>query len=167
MNCLSWLFTAGSFIIPGRVSSPVIFLVPPEKLVLEVSASGGYRGIVWSRDGNLLGTVAAPAVISEITHFFEIFVREPTTTSDLGVYEVVYSGAGGVGTYIIVTSQGMQLYCRILVVMIIVHFHLRLLFMLSIFLKFFIEVHFSGFVPGVGGGGGGSRVWEGYSHSIV
>ena len=136
MNCLSWLFTAGSFIIPGRVSPPVIFLVPPEKLVLEVSASGGYSNIVWSRDGNALGG-AAPALLSEFTYFFEIFVREPTTTSDLGVYDVVYSGAGGVGTYIIVTSPGMQLYCRILILMIIVHFHLRILFMLS-FKNFFL-----------------------------
>ena len=108
MNCLSWFFTTGSFTVPERVSAPVIFLVPPEKLVLELSASGGYSGIVWSRNGNSLGTTAAPAVIREFTHFFEIFVREPTTASDIGLYDLSYAGAGDVGPDIIVTSPGMQ-----------------------------------------------------------
>ena len=74
--------------------------------MLEVSASGGYSGIVWNRDGCALGTTAAPALLSEFTNFFEIFVREPTTTSDYGAYDVVYSGQGGVGTEILVVPPG-------------------------------------------------------------
>ena len=77
--------------------------------MLEVSSSGGYNTIVvWARDGFDLGSFALPAQLSEFTHFFEIFVREPTATSDLGVYDVVYFGQGGVGTIIVVTSPGMQ-----------------------------------------------------------
>ena len=76
--------------------------------MIEVKASGGYHGINWNRDYNVLGTSSAPALLSEFTHFFEIFVREPTTTSDYGIYEVVFSGAGGVGTYILVVPAGMN-----------------------------------------------------------
>ena len=74
--------------------------------MLEVSASGGYSGIVWSRDGSALGTTEAPASLNEFTHFFEIFVREPTTTSDYGAYDIIYSGEGGVGTEILVVPPG-------------------------------------------------------------
>ena len=99
-------YFVGSFTLPVRISPPTIFLRPPEKLVLEVSASGGYSGIVWSRDGVALGSTAAPASLSEFTNFFEIFVREPTTTSDYGQYDVMYSGGGGVGTDILVVPPG-------------------------------------------------------------
>ena len=74
--------------------------------MLEVSTSGGYSGIVWSRDSNALGTNAAMAKLSEFTFFMEIFVREPTTTSDYGTYDVVYIGRGGVGTDILVVPPG-------------------------------------------------------------
>ena len=72
-----------------------------------MSGNGGYTSIVWSRNGSALGTVAAPADITEFTHFFEIFVREPTTTSDYGNYDITYSGAGGIGTDILVIPSGM------------------------------------------------------------
>ena len=105
------LFTSGSFnSMLGRISAALITLRPPEKLVLEVSASGGYSSIVWTRDGNTLGTSSAPALLSEFTHFFEIFVREPTTASDLGNYEIAYSGAGGLGTTIIVIAVGTYMH---------------------------------------------------------
>ena len=74
--------------------------------MLEVRTSGGYGSIVWSRDGNALGSAAAPASLSEFTNFFEIFVREPITTSDYGAYDVVYSGQGDVGTTILVAPSG-------------------------------------------------------------
>ena len=99
----------GSFTVPERISPYVIFLLPPEKLVLEVRTSGGYSNIFWNRDSNPLGTSAAPALLSEFTHFFEIFVREPTTTSDYGTYDVFYSGAGGLGTIILVVPPGMNI----------------------------------------------------------
>ena len=102
----SCFYFVGSFTKPVRISPPAIFLSPPEKLVLEVSASGGYDSIVWTRDGSTLGTTAAPAPLSEFTNFFEIFVREPTTTSDYGQYDVFYTGQGGVGTEILVVPPG-------------------------------------------------------------
>ena len=100
------LFISGSFTIPEIISPPAVFLKPPEKLVLEVSASGGYGHILWNRDSNALGSGAAPATVNEFTNFFEIFVREPTTTSDLGVYTISYNGSGGVGTNTMVIAQG-------------------------------------------------------------
>ena len=104
------LFTSGSFTTPERISAAVIFLRPPEKLVLEVSASGGYSSLVWTRGGNALGSTAAPAPLSEFTHFFEIFVRELTTASDLGDYDISYSGAGGLGTTIMVIAEGIYMH---------------------------------------------------------
>ena len=74
--------------------------------MLEVRTSGGYGIIVWSRDGNALGTSAAPALLSEFTNFFEIFFREPITTSDYGAYHTSYSGQGGLGTEILVVPPG-------------------------------------------------------------
>ena len=71
-----------------------------------VRTSGGYRSIVWSRDGCALGTSAAPALLIEFTFFMEIFVREPTATSDYGTYEIAYGGAGEIGSAIIVVPQG-------------------------------------------------------------
>ena len=74
-----------------RISPQVIVLDPPEKLVIETRASGGYRQFDWTRNDNPFTLAQGqPFTISiqEFTNFFEIFVREPTTTSDLGVYEV-------------------------------------------------------------------------------
>ena len=79
-----------------RVSPRVIVLDPPEKLVIETSASGGYVQFEWQRNGNLFtvipGTSPFIVTIQEFPNFFEIFVREPTTVNDLGVYEVELVG---------------------------------------------------------------------------
>ena len=75
-----------------RVSPRVIVLNPPEKLVLEARGSGGYRQVEWKRNGNVFtGALRQPFTVrvpDEFPNFFEIFVREPTNTNDLGVYEV-------------------------------------------------------------------------------
>ena len=74
-----------------RISSQVIVLDPPEKLVIETRASGGYRQIDWTRNENPFTlTPGQPFTVTlqEFPNFFEIFVREPTTVNDLGVYEV-------------------------------------------------------------------------------
>ena len=73
-----------------RVSPQIIVLDPPEKLVIETRASGGYQWLEWDRNGN--GFTIIPGqpftvTLQELPNFFEIFVREPTTTNDLGVYE--------------------------------------------------------------------------------
>lgn len=77
-----------------RVSPRVIVLEPSEKLVLETRASGGYREFEWNRNGNFFRTATAPGpspfiiTLQEFPNFFEIFVRDNTTTNDLGLYEV-------------------------------------------------------------------------------
>ena len=70
------------------VSPRVIVLNPPEKLVIETRASGGYQWIDWMRNGDPVATGNFPATLAEFSNFFEIFVREPTTVDDLGVYMV-------------------------------------------------------------------------------
>ena len=78
-----------------RISLQVIVLDPPEKLVLETRASGGYSQLEWNRNGNPFRTAEntgslSPFIITlqEFPNFFEIFVRDNTTANDLGVYEV-------------------------------------------------------------------------------
>ena len=74
-----------------RVSPRVIVLDPPEKLVIETRASGGYRQFDWTKNGHPITLAQGQpftVTIQEFPNFFEIFVREPTTTNDLGVYEV-------------------------------------------------------------------------------
>jgi len=71
-----------------RISPQVIVLNPPEKLVIETKASGGYQQYDWVRNGHPAAFEGGfSAIIEEFPNFFEIFVREPTTTDDLGVYE--------------------------------------------------------------------------------
>ena len=74
-----------------RISSRLIVLDPPEKLVIETRTSGGYRQIDWTRNGEPFTTAQGQpftVTLQEFSNFFEIFVREPTTANDLGVYEV-------------------------------------------------------------------------------
>ena len=71
-----------------RVSPRVIVLDPPEKLVLETRASGGYQLLDWNRNGIPFGTSPFIVTLQDFSNFFEIYVRAPTNASDLGVYEV-------------------------------------------------------------------------------
>ena len=71
-----------------RISTGVIVLDPPEKLVIETRASGGYQQFDWQRNGIAFGTSPFIVTLQEFPNFFEIYVREPTTANDLGVYEV-------------------------------------------------------------------------------
>ena len=70
-----------------RVSPQVIVLNPPEKLVIETRASGGYLHYDWTRNGQPYGSLGFPVTPEEFPNFVEIFVREPTTMDDLGVYD--------------------------------------------------------------------------------
>ena len=97
--------TTGDATIPERVSSEVIFHKIPSKLVLEVSGKGQYENIIWAKNIHVFGTNAA-AELSEFVNFFEIFVREPTNSSDYGTYDIYYSGSGGIGTEITVVAHG-------------------------------------------------------------
>ena len=67
-------------------------LDPPEKLVIEVESSGGYFRHAWYMNdeemypnGDMQFREATPEKFSE---FFQVFVQDPTTTSDHGVYRV-------------------------------------------------------------------------------
>lgn len=73
-----------STLILERVSPEVIFLRPPEKLVIEVKASGRYRNIQWLINGNL-PTNFIPA---DYPNYNEILVRGTTDINDVGLYEV-------------------------------------------------------------------------------
>ena len=92
------LYITGETLTLSRVSPEAVILHPPEKLVIEVEVTGRYEFIRWTRNGNLFSEmmtnpffVRFPNVSptsSELASYFEIFVREPTTESDFGVYEV-------------------------------------------------------------------------------
>ena len=69
------------------MSPPVVFLTPPEKLVLEVRTRGGYDVIAWTR----VGDSSFRQDVTELVNFHEIFVRQPTTTSEYGTYRTSYS----------------------------------------------------------------------------
>ena len=80
------------------VSPSTIILSPPEKLVLEVRATGQYNFIVWSRNGNLAGSSDFPVSNTDnFAHFSEIYVNDMTTMDDLGRYEIDSpGGASGI-----------------------------------------------------------------------
>ena len=73
--------------------SPVdIVLEVPEKLVLEVESSGGYARHAWYKNneeifpnGDTMFREDNPERFSE---FFQVFVQDPTTASDDGIYRV-------------------------------------------------------------------------------
>ena len=70
-----------------RISPQVIVLDPPEKLVIETRASGGYGQFDWSKNANPFGSSSFIVTLQEFPNFLEIFVRTPTNASDVGVYE--------------------------------------------------------------------------------
>jgi len=88
LNLLVYMYFTGLSNTLERVSPQIIVLNPPEKLVIETRASGGYQHHDWIRNGNPFGSSGFPVTPQEFPNFVEIFVREPTTVGDLGVYEV-------------------------------------------------------------------------------
>ena len=66
----------------------MIPLRPPEKLVIEVKASGRYQRIIWQRNGQQFSSTSSSITPEEFPSYFEIFVRGETTQSDLGLYEI-------------------------------------------------------------------------------
>ena len=96
-----------------RISSRVIVLDPPEKLVLETRVSGGYRQLDWNKNGNAFTLVQGQPftiTLQEFSNFFEIFVREPTTVNDLGVYEVDLILNNGPQVHFTVTPYSKYMY---------------------------------------------------------
>ena len=71
-----------------RISPSMIVLRPPEKLTLEIMASGVYSHIEWKKNDALFDTAAFEVEQpQEFPNFYEIFVRDPTTPFDFGIYE--------------------------------------------------------------------------------
>ena len=66
-----------------RVSPKLIYLCLPEKLVIEVKATGRYLNILWQKNG-------APLTVQseQFPNFNEILVIDVTSSDDLGLYEV-------------------------------------------------------------------------------
>ena len=71
-----------------RVSPEVIFIRPPEKLVIELKAIGRYSLIRWQK--NLLPLTIQP---QQFPNYNEILVHGTTTQDDLGLYEVTLRAA--------------------------------------------------------------------------
>ena len=67
-----------------------VIIDPPEKLVLEVLASGAYAGLRWLKNG-LSASVdpTFPCGPEFYPNFMEMYVMDPTNaTTDLGLYDV-------------------------------------------------------------------------------
>ena len=75
----------GTTIRIERVSSEVIILRPPEKLIIEVRVSGEYEVIFW-RKGTTSTFIPGQMRPQEFSNYFETFVRGNTTAGDEGVY---------------------------------------------------------------------------------
>ena len=87
----------GSPLTLEAVSPSTIILSPPEKLVLEVRATGQYNFIAWTRNGNFAGSSVFPVTNTDnFAHFSEIYVNDMTTMDDLGLYDVQLPGAPGI-----------------------------------------------------------------------
>jgi hypothetical protein len=69
-----------------NISPTVIFLHPPEKLVIEVACSGRYSGISWDRPGASIDRFL-------LSNHDEIYALGRTTEADYGIYEVVLTPA--------------------------------------------------------------------------
>lgn len=72
-----------STLILERVTPDPIFIRPPEKLVIEVKASGRFLNVVWQKNG-----VVFQPMEQEVSNHFEIYIREQTDASDLTLYEI-------------------------------------------------------------------------------
>ena len=101
---------AGDLEIARISDTPNVIINPPEKLVIEVEASGAYEAISWvknrfaSSPSNPNDFPGDPRIFP---NFFEIHVQDPTNTNtDLGIYTVELVGVGTFAVEFIVTSYG-------------------------------------------------------------
>jgi len=66
------------------VSATTVILSPPEKLVLEVRATGHYFSLRW----NLQSVTADVSLNDALVHFDEMYMKDRTSMDDLGIYVV-------------------------------------------------------------------------------
>ena len=98
-----------------NISPTVIFLRPPEKLVIEVRCRGRYSGISWVRTG-------ASVDKALLSNYDEIYALGSTTLADYGLYQVILTPSPPsfqiiVPDYILaflVTSPGLKFVLYIL-----------------------------------------------------
>ncbi len=78
------------------MSPSTTILRVPEKLLLEVRATGRYDFIDWIRNGNVQGVPGGSfnPTVQQLPHFNEIYVKHTTDATDLGVYEVALDSSG-------------------------------------------------------------------------
>ena len=79
---VEWLGRQISTLYHERISPEVIFLHPPEKLVIEVRCRGKYNGISWDRPSGSIDR-------SLLSNHDEIYALGRTTEADYGLYQVV------------------------------------------------------------------------------
>ena len=92
-NYISIILATDDAAVGLEAVSPVdIVLETPDKLVIEVESSGGYHRHAWYKNeeeifpnGDSQFSEATPERFSE---FFQVFVQDPTTSSDHGIYRV-------------------------------------------------------------------------------
>jgi hypothetical protein len=77
------IFEGRSTVFLERVSPEVTYLCPPEKLVIEIKATGRYQHVEWLKNG--LPLTIQP---QQFPNYNEILVYDTTTQDDLGLYEV-------------------------------------------------------------------------------
>ena len=67
-----------------RISPEVIFLRPPEELVIKVKSTGRVIAVQWRVNGNSIPR----SVLEGFANHREIYFRKETSSSDIGLYEV-------------------------------------------------------------------------------
>ena len=87
-NLLTSLNVSGEFLTAEAISSPLIFLEPPNKLVLEISTTGRYFSTQWRRNGIPAGLTGFTPSSESFVHFGEIYSIENTTLEDVTAYDV-------------------------------------------------------------------------------
>ena len=78
----------GEHVTLERVTPFEVILNPPEKLVLEVTTTGRYNFIQWTKNRDPAGFGDFQVTADNFAHFGEIYVQEETSMDDITVYSV-------------------------------------------------------------------------------
>ena len=107
-HAMLFLKCLGNMILIERVSPEVIFLRPPEKLVIEVRVSGDYEVLSWSK-GAANMSIPRLGLHEELANFNETFTRSSTKSAGKGIYFVMpLFKSGGLTSYTLVPNGGVK-----------------------------------------------------------